>query len=65
MHTVASRRVHFDPLSLPAGFHNFTYTSPLDEENALGPLCANGHPEGNGGSGAMRGSLLESRHVHS
>ena len=64
VHTIASRRVHFDPLSSPAGIHNFKYTSHLDEENASGPLCANGGPEGGSGDEAMRGSLRASQDVH-
>ena len=57
VHIVASRRVNFNPLSLPTGIHSFTYTSHSDEENALGPRCANGGPEGAGGDEAMHGSL--------
>ena len=63
--SVVSRRVHFDPLSLPVRVQNFTYTSPIDEENASRPLCANGRPDGNASFGAMRRSLFGSQYVHS
>ena len=63
--TVASQRVHFNPLSLPAGIQNFTYSSLINEEIASGPLRANGRPDENAGSGAMRQSLFGSQHVHS
>ena len=64
MHSVASQRVHFDPLSLTAGIHSFTYTSHVDEETASGPLYAIGGLEGDGGDEAMRGSVRGSRDVH-
>ena len=64
MGTVVAQRVQFDPLSLPAGIQNFMYTDSINEENASGPLRANGRPDGNVGSGAMRRSLFGSQYVH-
>ena len=57
--SVASRRVHFNPLTLSAGIHSFTYSNHVDEETASGPLYAIGSSEGDGGDEAMQGVYKE------
>ena len=63
MHCVATRRMHFDPLSLLVEVENFRYNTHKDEENGLGPVSLNGSTGGNGAHEAMRGSLQARGHV--